>query len=82
MDATEKTGIARAIERFGGVAALARALGESTQTVSNWRQRGEPPANRCVAIEQITGVSRRELRSDWADYWPEAPEATVEQKAA
>lgn len=81
MDATAKTGIDRAIDSFGGTVALARALGESTQTVSNWRQRGEPPANRCVAIERLTGVSRRELRSDWADYWPEA-DPTTEQKAA
>ena len=69
MDA--ETPIARAIRLAGGAAAFAKLLGESTQTVSNWRARGEPPANRCRAIEEHTGVSRRELRSDWRDYWPE-----------
>lgn len=62
----------RAIRMAGGLAALARALGESTQTLWNWRARGEPPANRCAAIESITGVSRQDLRHDWMDYWPEA----------
>jgi DNA-binding transcriptional regulator YdaS (Cro superfamily) len=66
-----ETPIERAIRLAGGTAALARLLGESMQTVSNWRARGEAPANRCPAIEMHTGVSRRELRADWQDYWPE-----------
>jgi DNA-binding transcriptional regulator YdaS (Cro superfamily) len=70
-----ETGIERAIDKAGGAAAMAKHLGESVQTVSNWRARGMPPANRCVAIEQMTGVSRCELRDDWADYWPEEAKA-------
>jgi DNA-binding transcriptional regulator YdaS (Cro superfamily) len=66
-----ETPIERAIREAGGAAALARALDESVQTVSNWRARGEPPASKCSAIERITGVSRKELRTDWRDYWPE-----------
>lgn len=32
----------------------------------------EAPASECVAIERLTGVSRRRLRaSDWQKYWPE-----------
>jgi DNA-binding transcriptional regulator YdaS (Cro superfamily) len=67
----DETGISRAITAVGGVAVLARALEESVQTVSNWKARGEPPANKCVAIEKTSGVSRKELRADWQDYWPD-----------
>jgi DNA-binding transcriptional regulator YdaS (Cro superfamily) len=67
----QESAIERAIRIAGGVAALGRQLEESTQTVSNWRQRGEAPANKCAAIERITGISRKELRTDWRDYWPE-----------
>ena len=72
----EQTAIETAIRLAGGPAALAKQLGESTQTVSNWRMRGVAPANRCAAIEAKTGISRRDLRpDDWRDYWPDlAPE--------
>jgi DNA-binding transcriptional regulator YdaS (Cro superfamily) len=72
---SNETAIARAIRLGGGPAALARSLGESIQTVTNWRARGLAPANRCPAIEQATGVSRKELRPDWSDYWPELTKA-------
>ena len=81
----DETPIAEAIRLAGGATALAVKLGESVQTVSNWRARGEPPANRCLAIEAITGVSRSRLRSDWRDYWPEAgaqDDAAADAKAA
>jgi DNA-binding transcriptional regulator YdaS (Cro superfamily) len=59
-----------AIQTFG-VKGLADALGESMQTITNWRARGVP-ANRCVAVEQLTGISRRVLRPlDWSEYWPD-----------
>lgn len=60
----------QAIKAAGGLTTLARSLGETKQTVHNWRKRGEPPANKTLAVEAVTGVSRRVLRSDWADYWP------------
>jgi DNA-binding transcriptional regulator YdaS (Cro superfamily) len=66
-----ETPIGRAIRLAGGPAAMARGLNESVQTISNWAARGQPPANRCAAIEALTGVSRRDLRTDWRDYWPE-----------
>jgi DNA-binding transcriptional regulator YdaS (Cro superfamily) len=51
--------------------ALAAALSETPQTISNWRVRGIPP-NRCKAVEALTGVSVKVLRpNDWADYWPD-----------
>ena len=59
------------VTRDLGAAGLAVALGETIQTVWNWRARGFPP-NKCKAIERVTGVSVRELRpNDWRDYWPE-----------
>jgi hypothetical protein len=60
-----------AIKAAGGLTSLARAVGETKQTVHNWRLRGEPPANKTLAVEAASGISRRVLRSDWADYWPE-----------
>lgn len=82
---SQESAIARAVEQAGGCSALARRLNESVQTVSNWVARGKAPANRCVAIEQVTGVNRRELRpDDWADYWPRTdptPEPAVAKVA-
>ena len=67
-----ETPLEEAVRLSGGPAALAKALGESPQTVSNWLARGEAPANKCSSIQQITGVDRRRLRSkDWKDYWPD-----------
>lgn len=69
-----ESGIECAIRLAGGPAGLAKQLGESTQTVVNWRARGAAPANRCVAVEQLTGVDRRKLRpNDWHEYWPIEP---------
>lgn len=59
--------------KAGGPVALAKNLGEKPATVCNWKQRGFP-ADRCKAIEALTGVSVRRLRpDDWRDYWPEQP---------
>lgn len=66
-----ESAIALAVRKAGGPAALAKALSESVQTVSNWVARGQPPANKCVAIELVSGVPRESLREDWADYWPD-----------
>jgi DNA-binding transcriptional regulator YdaS (Cro superfamily) len=62
--------IAQAIKAAGGVTAFANAVGERKQTINQWRTRGEPPANKAVMVEKVSGISRRQLRSDWADYWP------------
>ncbi len=66
--------IQTAIDRKGSAQALADALGVTPQVVSNWKTRGVP-ANMCKAIEAVTGVSVRELRDDWRDYWPELADA-------
>jgi len=69
---TQKHPIDRAADALGGTAKLAAALGVTVQAISNWKERGVP-IERCVAIEQATNgtVTRRELRSDWLDIWPE-----------
>ncbi len=64
-----------AVKTAGGAKAIADELGESVQTVSNWRTRGVP-ANRCKAFEALTGMSVRRLRpKDWREYWPDAAKA-------
>ncbi len=69
----ETAGIVEACEAAEGTGALARLLGVSPPTVSQWVNGTRPiPPNRCVQIEQRTGVSRRKLRpSDWWQIWPE-----------
>jgi TorA maturation chaperone TorD len=54
-------GLERAIYAAGGVAGLARKIGISQPSVSNWNQ---VPAQRVIAVEAATGVSRKDLRPD------------------
>jgi TorA maturation chaperone TorD len=54
-------GLERAIEAAGGIGALARALGISQPSVSNWQK---IPAERVLAVEAVTGVARSVLRPD------------------
>ena len=54
-------GLQEAIKAVGGVGALARALGISQPSVSNWQK---VPPERVIAIEQISGVARGVLRPD------------------
>ncbi len=59
---TDKTeALKRAVERAGGQAAFARALGVTPQAVSQW---DEVPPLRVLATERVSGVSRSELRPD------------------
>lgn len=58
------TGIERAVKAKGSQSALARALGVKPQSVQEWVARGYPPGKRCLKIEEVTGVSCHELRSD------------------
>ena len=57
------TALANAIEAAGGVAALAAAIGVTSQAISQWRR---VPAERVIAVEAATSgkVSRRDLRPD------------------
>ena len=54
-------GLDRAIEAAGGVAQLARKIGVAQPSVSNWNK---VPAQRVIAVEAATGVSRECLRPD------------------
>jgi TorA maturation chaperone TorD len=54
-------GLERAIGAAGGVAELARKIGIAQPSVSNWDR---VPAQRVIAVEAATGVSRKELRPD------------------
>lgn len=65
-------GLDRAIRVMGGASALAAALAEKPQVVSNWKARGVP-ADRCPDIERVTRdkgdrVPCEEMRPDidWA----------------
>jgi TorA maturation chaperone TorD len=56
-----KFGVEKAVQAAGGASALARALGISQPAISSWKR---IPAERVLAIESITGISRSELRPD------------------
>jgi TorA maturation chaperone TorD len=59
-------GLDEAIRIAGGVGALARKIGISQPSVSNWSR---VPAERVLSVEAATGVSRAILRPDlYADY--------------
>lgn len=56
--------ISKAAEKVGGQAALAKRLGITSQAVNRMCATGRVPAERVLAIEEATGVSRHELRPD------------------
>jgi DNA-binding transcriptional regulator YdaS (Cro superfamily) len=68
--------LTEAIRRAGGMRALARKLGIAHPTIMRWKK--APPA-RVLAIEQLTGVSRYQLRPDIFGYAP--PMAATKQDA-
>ncbi len=53
-----------------GLAHLANHLGVSYQAVHKWFRKGKIPAERVLAVEAATGVSRHRLRSD---LYPDEP---------
>ena len=55
----------QAVELAGGQSALARKIGVKQANVWDWLNRAKiAPANKIVAIERATGVSREKLRPD------------------
>ena len=50
-----------AISKAGGMRPLGRALGIAYQTIQRWKR---IPAERVIAIEQVTGIPRERLRPD------------------
>jgi TorA maturation chaperone TorD len=60
-------GLDEAIRVAGGVGALARKIGISQPSVSNWSR---VPAERVLSVEAVTGVARATLRPDLYDGGP------------
>src|SRR5689334_22187821 len=54
-------GLQEAIRAAGGIGELARRLGISQPSVSNWDR---VPAERVLSVEQATGIARGQLRPD------------------
>jgi DNA-binding transcriptional regulator YdaS (Cro superfamily) len=50
-----------AAEAHGGLVELARKLGISHQSFYSWRK---VPADRVLQFEELTGISRHEIRPD------------------
>jgi TorA maturation chaperone TorD len=59
--ATRDQGLEQAVRAAGGVSELARQIGISQPSVSNWTR---VPAERVLNVEAVTGVDRRILRPD------------------
>jgi TorA maturation chaperone TorD len=55
------TGLDEAVRAAGGVSELARQIGISQPSVSNWNR---VPAERVLIVEAVTGVDRKILRPD------------------
>jgi DNA-binding transcriptional regulator YdaS (Cro superfamily) len=56
--------VLRAIEGGGGLKSVAEKLGVRYQAVQKWRRSGRVPAERVLALESISGVSRSDIRPD------------------
>lgn len=56
----------RACALLGSQDRLAAALNIKSPSISEWRQRGQVPVKRCLAIEELTGgeVTCHQLRPD------------------
>lgn len=53
------------IKALGGPTKAAAAIGvDGANVVLNWRKRKQVPADKVLAIEAASGVSRHELRPD------------------
>lgn len=59
-----ESAIRTAAEKVGGQSALARYLGCTPQAVQRMCALGRVPAERVLRIEQVSGVSRHDLRPD------------------
>jgi TorA maturation chaperone TorD len=70
---TADAGLLQAIRAVGGVTELARRIGISQPSVSNWAR---VPAERVLAVEAVTGISRNVLRPD---LYGEDKETTVDE---
>lgn len=60
----EQNAITQAAKAVGGQSALARILECKPQAVQKWCATGKVPAERVIAVENATGISRSALRPD------------------
>ena len=83
MTDMDMTALDRAVQSAGSQQALAQLLGIKPPSVSGWYDRRRVPAERCIAIELATGVSRHQLRPDVFGPDPACPTSeTTEQRRA
>lgn len=56
----------KAIATVGGLQVMARVLSIKAPSIIGWKNRGQVPADRCIAIEVATNgkVTRYDLRPD------------------
>src|SRR5262249_33129756 len=66
--AMRDSGLEEAIRAAGGIGALARKIGISQPSLSNWNR---IPAERVLTVEELTGIDRAVLRPD---LYGEAPD--------
>jgi DNA-binding transcriptional regulator YdaS (Cro superfamily) len=71
--------LSEAITAAGGVSKLASLIGVRQNVISNWRTRGQVPAEHCLSIEQAVHgqVTRYELRPDVFGDPPQAANEAV-----
>lgn len=56
--------VAEIIRQLGGATKAATLLDTAPSVVLNWRKRNSIPADRAIAVEGLTGISRHTLRPD------------------
>jgi len=53
------------ISSVGTLTEASKAFGVSApQVLSNWRRRGQVPADKVLIVEAVTGISRHRIRPD------------------
>jgi DNA-binding transcriptional regulator YdaS (Cro superfamily) len=57
-------GFERIVSTRGMAAHIARELGLSAASLSQWRKRQKIPAEQVLAVERVTGIPKEELRPD------------------
>ena len=62
---TPQEALNKAIDKAGGMKAVADHFRISVPAIYQWRDYAEGvPANRVLALEELTGISRHDLRPD------------------
>lgn len=64
MVKSETSPIETAIDRLGGPSKAAETLGVTPAVIGMWKMRKRVPADKVLAVENATDISRHELRPD------------------